>query len=349
MHADISYARVQPTTPSDERDAAPSARAGDRARPGQGREAVSVLRDLGSGDERPRRPTRHAQPLPGARDEHGPAEADRGRRGERRAEPEHGHRIPAPVAASRWRIRSRSIAAAGSPTATRFWACRGSCSYRQPAGSSTTGRCRPRAGPARASSHVRCAPRSRAHRRQPGAPRQELAGSPAPLASLHRQAGQLLGGPTALAARLRALRGYPVVINAWASWCGPCREEFSLFASASARYGRRVAFLGADTNDSAGDARTFLSAAPRQLPQLPDDHHQPLLARRDRGTADHDLHQRRGQGDVRARRPVRRPGNAGPGHRQLRALTRYRASARDRNHRRWHMRGGGARWECPTF
>lgn len=97
-------------------------------------------------------------------------------------------------------------------------------------------------------------------------PTQELTGSPAPLASLHRQAGQLLGGSTALAARLRALRGYPVVINAWASWCGPRREEFSLFASASARYGRRVAFLGADTNDPAGDARTFLSQHPVSYP-----------------------------------------------------------------------------------
>jgi cytochrome c biogenesis protein CcmG/thiol:disulfide interchange protein DsbE len=96
--------------------------------------------------------------------------------------------------------------------------------------------------------------------------RQDLAGSPPPLAALHHQATQLLGGEPALAARLRALRGYPVVINAWASWCGPCRSEFTLFASASQRYGRQVAFLGADTNDSAGDARGFLAHHPVSYP-----------------------------------------------------------------------------------
>ena len=93
-----------------------------------------------------------------------------------------------------------------------------------------------------------------------------LAGSPPPLASLHQQAGQLLGHQSALAERIRALRGYPIVINAWASWCGPCRSEFTLFAAASARYGRQVAFLGADTDDSAGDAHTFLAAHPVSYP-----------------------------------------------------------------------------------
>lgn len=93
-----------------------------------------------------------------------------------------------------------------------------------------------------------------------------LSGSPAPLASLHRQAGQLLGPETALAARLRGLRGYPAVINAWASWCTPCQKEFPLFASTSLSYGRRVAFLGADTNDNSGDAQAFLANHPVSYP-----------------------------------------------------------------------------------
>jgi cytochrome oxidase Cu insertion factor (SCO1/SenC/PrrC family)/thiol-disulfide isomerase/thioredoxin len=86
-----------------------------------------------------------------------------------------------------------------------------------------------------------------------------LAGSPPALASLHRQAGQLLGGQNALFARIRALRGHPIVLNAWASWCAPCRSEFGLFGSSSALYGRRVAFIGVDTSDSSGDARAFLA------------------------------------------------------------------------------------------
>jgi len=94
----------------------------------------------------------------------------------------------------------------------------------------------------------------------------DLAGSPGPLAAIHAQADQLLDGEPALAARIRSLRGYPIVINAWGSWCPPCRAEFGLFAAASAQYGRRVAFLGADVNDETSDAESFLSQHPVSYP-----------------------------------------------------------------------------------
>ncbi len=99
--------------------------------------------------------------------------------------------------------------------------------------------------------------------------RRVLSGSPASLASLHTQASQLITSGGTLSDRLRSLRGYPVVLNAWAAWCPPCRAEFPLLATASAQYGRKVAFLGADTNDSTGDARSFLAQHPVSYPSYP--------------------------------------------------------------------------------
>jgi cytochrome oxidase Cu insertion factor (SCO1/SenC/PrrC family)/thiol-disulfide isomerase/thioredoxin len=100
----------------------------------------------------------------------------------------------------------------------------------------------------------------------PAAAQARLAGSPGALAALHAQAARLLGSDAALQQRLRTLRGYPVVINAWASWCVPCRTEFPLFASASAKFGRHVAFLGVNVNDTTTDARSFLTAHPVSYP-----------------------------------------------------------------------------------
>ena len=98
-----------------------------------------------------------------------------------------------------------------------------------------------------------------------------LAGSPAPLANLHNQAGSLLGGGmSAFKARLGALRGRPVIVNEWASWCLPCRNEFPLFAQASAHYGKRVAFLGVNVTDSSGNAESFLRGHPLSYPSYTD-------------------------------------------------------------------------------
>lgn len=57
---------------------------------------------------------------------------------------------------------------------------------------------------------------------------------------------------------LRELRGYPVVLNFWASWCIPCKEEAPELAAAARRYRGRVLFLGIDIQDLTRDAKKFM-------------------------------------------------------------------------------------------
>lgn len=101
--------------------------------------------------------------------------------------------------------------------------------------------------------------------------KQALAGAPPPLAALYAQGNELLpGGTDAYEKRIAALKGYPVVANIWASWCGPCRYEFPTLQKLSARYGKRVAFIGVNSQDAESDAKAFLAEAPIPYPSYID-------------------------------------------------------------------------------
>jgi cytochrome c biogenesis protein CcmG/thiol:disulfide interchange protein DsbE len=98
-----------------------------------------------------------------------------------------------------------------------------------------------------------------------------LAGSPPPLAALYKQGNELLdGGKDAYEKRIASLHGYPAVVNLWASWCIPCRAEFPSLQNLSAHYGKQVAFLGVNSEDSNDAAATFLSEVPVPYPSYSD-------------------------------------------------------------------------------
>ena len=98
-----------------------------------------------------------------------------------------------------------------------------------------------------------------------------LADAPPALAELYAQGNEILtGGLEAFEARLEELRGHPVVVNKWASWCGPCRAEFPYFQAQAAKLGEEIAFLGIDAQDADDAAQTFLDELPVPYPSYSD-------------------------------------------------------------------------------
>lgn len=79
-----------------------------------------------------------------------------------------------------------------------------------------------------------------------------IVGAAAPAFNL----GSLAGGRLSL----DQLRGSPVVLNFWASWCLPCREEAPLLNAAAADYATRgLRVVGVVYQDSAQSARDFMA------------------------------------------------------------------------------------------
>lgn len=80
------------------------------------------------------------------------------------------------------------------------------------------------------------------------------------------QAARVVDG--SIEQRVADLRGIPVVVNQWASWCPNCREEFPLFRRLSTLLRGKVAFLGLDSQDEKGSAETFLGRYPVGYPSI---------------------------------------------------------------------------------
>ncbi|NVO06495.1 MAG: TlpA family protein disulfide reductase [Rhodoferax sp.] len=95
---------------------------------------------------------------------------------------------------------------------------------------------------------------------QPGGPAQAASPGEVPVGAVLREARMHgLNGPDR---QLSQYRGKPLLINVWASWCGPCRMEMgSLERLAWNDQGKRFTVIGISTDDSEAAAKRYLQSA----------------------------------------------------------------------------------------
>ena len=81
--------------------------------------------------------------------------------------------------------------------------------------------------------------------------------------------GPLLDGAGALS--LEDLKGKPVVLNFWASWCEPCEDEAPILKRAHEEYEGRIQFVGIDIRDARTDAVAFVKRTGLDYPHVRDE------------------------------------------------------------------------------
>jgi cytochrome c biogenesis protein CcmG/thiol:disulfide interchange protein DsbE len=99
--------------------------------------------------------------------------------------------------------------------------------------------------------------------RDPHTVRSPLIGRPAPAFSLT----PVGGGP---AVTLESLKGRPVVLNFWATWCVPCYQEHAALVGAARAFGAEVQFLGIVYEDDEARVKAFLAQRGASYPSLMD-------------------------------------------------------------------------------
>jgi cytochrome c biogenesis protein CcmG, thiol:disulfide interchange protein DsbE len=76
--------------------------------------------------------------------------------------------------------------------------------------------------------------------------------------------------PAGLEEKLEELIGKPVVVNYWATWCDPCREEMPFIVDAAKDLEGEVAFLGVNVQDNAVEAERFVREYGMPFESVPD-------------------------------------------------------------------------------
>ena len=103
-----------------------------------------------------------------------------------------------------------------------------------------------------------------------GAAAPVVAGTPGEVAIGQTLREANMQGLTGPARKLSEFRGKPLIINVWASWCGPCRAEMGSLDRLARRYGKQFNVIGISTDDYTTRADVFLKQAQTAFPHFID-------------------------------------------------------------------------------